>query len=149
MAEQATEQMVVAASPAACFAVASDVERYPRWAADVKEVHVEERDDLGRPRRVTFRAAAFGRSTSYTLVYDFDQAPGRLAWRQVSGDLTSKLDGSYTFAPSSGGGTDVLYTLEVELRVPLPGFIKRRAQTRIMHIALAQLKSQVESSVSA
>lgn len=149
MAEQATEHMVVAASPAACFAVASDVERYPQWAADVKEVRVDERDEEGRPRRVTFRAAAFGRSTSYTLLYDYDQAPGGLAWRQVGGDLTAKLDGSYTFAPSSGGGTDVLYTLEVELRVPLPGFIKRRAQTRIMHIALAELKSQVESSVSA
>ena len=149
MAEQANERMVVAAAPAACFAVVSDVERYPQWAADVKAVRVDERDAQGRPWRVTYRAAAFGRSTSYTLLYDYSGGPTTLAWKQVAGDLTAKLDGSYTFTPSSGGGTDVLYTLEVELRVPLPGFIKRRAQSRIMHIALASLKDRVESSITA
>jgi hypothetical protein len=32
--------------------------------------------------------------------------------------------------------------------VPLPGFIKRRAQSRIMHTALEELKARVESSVT-
>ncbi len=148
MAEQATERMVVSAAPAACYEVVGDVERYPSWAADVKTVHVQERDDEGRPKLVTFRAAAFGRSTSYTLAYDYSAAPRVLAWRQIAGDLTSKLDGSYTFEPSGDGGTDISYTLDVELRVPLPGFIKRRAQSRIMHIALASLKSRVESTIT-
>jgi ribosome-associated toxin RatA of RatAB toxin-antitoxin module len=149
VAEEAIERMVVAATPASCFAVASDVEQYPLWAADIKAVHVDDRDDAGRPSRVTFRAAAFGRSTSYTLVYDYKDAPDCLAWRQVAGDLTGKLDGSYRFSAASSGGTEVLYTLEVELRVPLPGFIKRRAQSRIMHIALDSLKSRVESTITA
>ena len=148
MAEQATELMVVGAPPAACYVVVGDVERYPAWAADVKAVHVDERDGEGRPTLVTFRAAAFGRSTSYTLAYDYAAAPHRIAWRQVAGDLTSKLDGSYSFEPAGDGGTEVAYTLEVELRVPLPGFIKRRAQSRIMHIALASLKSRVESPIT-
>ena len=148
MAEQATERMVVSASPAACFEVVGDVERYPSWAADIKAVHVQERDGEGRPTLVMFRAAAFGRSTSYTLAYDYGDAPRTLAWRQVSGDLTSKLDGSYSFAEADDGGTEVAYTLEVELRVPLPGFIKRRAQSRIMHIALASLKNRVELPIT-
>jgi hypothetical protein len=66
----------------------------------------------------------------------------------VAGDLTSRLDGEYRFEPSSDGGTEVTYTLEVGLRVPLPGFIKRRAQSRIMHTALEELKARVESSVT-
>jgi ribosome-associated toxin RatA of RatAB toxin-antitoxin module len=140
--------MVVAASPQQCFAVVSDVERYPEWAADIKEVTVDERDDQARPLAVTFRAGAFGRSTSYTLAYDLSAAPRTLAWKQTAGDLTSKLDGSYTFDPSGDGGTEVVYALEVELRVPLPGFIKRRAQSRIMHTALAELKARVESSLT-
>ena len=148
MAESATERMVVAASPDQCFAVVSDLERYPEWAADIKEVAIDSDDDESRPLSATFRAGAFGRSTSYTLVYDYSDAPRTLAWKQTAGDLTSKLDGSYTFEKVGEGTTQVTYTLEVELRVPLPGFIKRRAQSRIMHTALEELRARVESSLT-
>ena len=145
MAELATHRMVVAATPEQCFAVVGDIERYTEWAADIKAVTVARRDAQARPVEVTFRAGAFGRSTSYTLVYDYSDAPRTIAWKQMAGDLTSKLDGDYRFRPAPDGGTEVTYTLEVELRVPLPGFIKRRAQSRIMHTALEELKARVES----
>ena len=148
VAELATERMVVTATPAQCFAVVSDIERYPEWAADIKEVVVQRRDDEGRPAEVTFRAGAFGRSSSNTLVYDYSGAPKTLSWRQTAGDLTSRFDGEYRFEATGDGGTEVTYTLAVELRVPLPGFIKRRAQSRIMHTALEDLKSRVESSLT-
>ena len=146
MAEQATERMTVSASPLRCFEVSSDIGAYPQWAADIKDVIVEERDDEGRPTLVTFRAAAFGRSTSYTLAYDYSEAPGVLSWVQTQGDITSKLDGRYVFAAAPGGGTEVSYHLEVEMKVPLPGFIKMRAQSRIMSIALRELRARVEST---
>jgi ribosome-associated toxin RatA of RatAB toxin-antitoxin module len=145
VAEQATERMVVAATPARCFDVSSDIGAYPEWAADIKEVTIDERDEQGRPKVVTFRAAAFGRSTSYTLAYDYSEAPEVLAWVQTRGDITSKLDGRYVFAPNGDGSTEVTYHLEVEMKVPLPGFIKMRAQSRIMSIALRELKARVES----
>ena len=146
MADQATEHMSVSASPERCFSVVADIEQYPEWAADIKEIVVEERDDEGRPLLVTFRAAAFGRSTSYTLRYDFSEAPHVLSWKLTKGDITSKLDGSYVFEPSEGSGTEVTYHLEAELRVPIPGFIKMRAQSRIMSTAMRELKARVESS---
>jgi len=148
VAEMATERMVVAATPDQCFAVVSDLERYPEWAADIKQVTIESRDGEGRPTAVTFRAGAFGRSTSYTLAYDYSDAPRGLAWKQTAGDLTAKLDGAYVFEPAGESTTQVTYTLEVELRVPLPGFIKRRAQSRIMHTALEELRARVESSLT-
>ena len=147
MADTATQQMSVAAPPEECFAVAADLERYPEFFNDIKEVEVKERDDLGRPLLVTFRAAAFGRSTSYTLAYDYSDAPHTLAWKLTEGDITTKLDGSYVFDPAEGGGTDVTYHLEAELRVPIPGFIKMRATSRIMSYALRDLKAQIESSL--
>jgi ribosome-associated toxin RatA of RatAB toxin-antitoxin module len=146
VAEQATERMVVSATPERCFEISADIAAYPQWAADIKDVTIEERDEQGRPKVVTFRAAAFGRSTSYTLAYDFSEAPQVLAWVQTRGDITSKLDGRYVFAPNGSGGTEVTYHLEVEMKVPLPGFIKMRAQSRIMSIALRELKARVESS---
>ena len=145
MAEHATERIVVSATPARCYEVSSDIASYPSWAADIKEVTVDERDHEGRPTLVTFRAAAFGRSTNYTLAYDYSEAPGVLAWIQTEGDITNKLDGRYVFTPAPDGGTEVTYHLEVEMKVPVPAFIKMRAQSRIMSIALRDLKARAES----
>ena len=146
MADTATEHMSVAAPPERCFAVVADLERYPEWAADIKEVEVKERDEQGRPQLVTLRAAAFGRSTSMTLAYDYAQAPHVLAWKLTQGDITTKWDGSYVFEPNGDGGTDVTYHVEAELRVPIPGFIKMRATSRIMATAMRELKARVEST---
>ena len=150
MGEHATQQIVINAPPQACFDVAVAFERYPEWAADVKEVVVSERDASGRPSVVRYRAAAFGRSTGYTLRYDYDDAPQRLSWVEVEGDITDKLDGVYEFAPADGGeATEVTYHLEAEVRIPLPSFVKRRAAVMITHTALRELKARVEGSRTA
>ena len=120
VAEQATERMVVSATPARCFEVRSDIEAYPEWAADIKEVTIESRDDEGRPGWSPSAPQAFGRSTSYTLAYDYSEAPGCSSWVQTRGDITSKLDGRYVFAPAATRRTEVTYHLEVEMKVPLP-----------------------------
>ena len=147
MADHALEQTVIEASPAQCYAVASDVETYPDWAPDIKAVTVVERDDQDRPSLVAYRAAAMGHSTSYTLRYDYSDAPRRLAWVLESGDIARKLDGYYDFAPVAGdpSRTDVSYELVVELVFPLPVFIKRRAELKIIHTALRDLKHRVET----
>jgi ribosome-associated toxin RatA of RatAB toxin-antitoxin module len=139
--------MVVDASPGRCFEVVADIEHYPDWVSDLKEVHVLERDDEERPVVVSFRAAAFGRSTTYTLVYDYANAPTEFGWVQREGDITNRLDGYYRFNDAPGGGTEIVYQLVVELRVPLPGFIKRRAEGLILHAAIKDLKARVESGV--
>jgi ribosome-associated toxin RatA of RatAB toxin-antitoxin module len=145
VAEQATEHTTVSAPPERCYEVVTDIERYPEWAADIKQVTVLERDAEGRPLACAFRAAAFGRSTSYTLVYDYSEAPHVVSWHLTEGDITTKLDGRYVFDPAQGGGTDITYHLEVELRVPIPGFIKMRAASRIISTALRELEARVES----
>ena len=144
MTERAVESISVAADPDTVFAVAVDLEDYPEWVGDLKSVIVTERDDKGRPLVATFRAAAFGRSSTYSLRYDYREAPTVLSWVMVEGDLTSKLDGSYRFDPADGG-TLVTYQLEVELRVPIPGFVKQRAAQRIQGTALRELKARAES----
>ncbi|MCL4449594.1 MAG: SRPBCC family protein [Actinobacteria bacterium] len=146
MAEQAKEKMIVQASLQHCYEIVADFERYVDWAADIKEVTVLERDVEGRPKVVEFRAAAFGRSTSYTLSYDYSAAPNQLSWWQTRGDLTAKLDGSYSFKEIAHGQCEVVYLLEVELHLPLPGFVKRRAQARIVSTALKELKARIEST---
>jgi ribosome-associated toxin RatA of RatAB toxin-antitoxin module len=141
--DQATDTEHVAASASRCFDVAVDFERYPEWARDVKEANVLERDASGRATKVEYRASALGRSTHYTLSYDYSQAPERISWSLVEGDIMRVIYGAYTFSPS-GDGTDITYSLKIELIVPLPGFVKRRAEVRILH-TLKELKTRAES----
>jgi len=148
MIDHATQRTLIDATPEECFAVVLDFERYPDWATDVKQVSVERRDDDGRGGDVLFRAAAMGRSTTYTLRYFYGSNPLRIAWKLVEGDLTRKLDGEYEFVPGDGGGTEVVYHLEADLAVPMPGFVKRRAESRIIRTALDDLRHRVEATVS-
>jgi uncharacterized membrane protein len=132
----------------ACFEVGLDLEAYPEWVNGISSVQVEERDDLGRPVRARFEATGMGRQTAYVLAYDLSGAPNRLAWTMVEGDLTSRLEGAYLFepAPAAGEGedaTDVTYELIVDLTVPLPGFVKRRAEDKIVEAALQRFKDRV------
>lgn len=143
MPQRATESITVYASPATVFAVVTDFEHYGDWVSDLKRVEVVTRDDEGRALDVEFRAAAFGRSTTYTLRYDYSNAPKELSWRQVEGDLTETLNGRYVF-DGDGEETKVTYDLEVELLVPIPTFIKSRAAYRIQTQALRELKAQAE-----
>jgi ribosome-associated toxin RatA of RatAB toxin-antitoxin module len=141
--QRATESITVHASPETIYAVVTDFEHYADWVSDLKRIEVVTRDDQGRGLEVEFRAAAFGRSTTYTLRYDYAKAPNVLSWRQVQGDLTETLNGRYTF-DADGEETRVTYDLEVELLVPIPTFIKSRAAYRIQTQALRELKAQAE-----
>jgi ribosome-associated toxin RatA of RatAB toxin-antitoxin module len=144
-AETTNERMLVNGSLERCYAVVADVESYPEWVGDLKTVEVVERDGDNRPMAVAFRAAAFGRSTTYTLEYDYSAAPDELSWVQRSGNLTTRLDGHYRFEAVDSGTTQVTYELNVELKVPIPGFVKRRAEGHIIHAAVRDLKKRVEA----
>jgi len=145
MADQATETLEIAASADVIADVLMDFDAYPTWARDLKGVTVESRDAQGRGHEVTFRAAAMGRSTSYTLRYEYQDAPRTIAWTLVRGDIMRHLDGSYVLTPVATDQTLVTYHLTVDLVVPLPGFVKRRAQSKIVHTALRELRARVGS----
>ncbi|HEX3539785.1 MAG TPA: SRPBCC family protein [Acidimicrobiales bacterium] len=146
MEEQVVERAMIRATPEDLFAILTEFESYPSWSSDVKAVRVLERDDEGRGTKVVFRVAAFGRSTSPTLAYDYGGAPFRLSWAQVAGDLTRRYDGSYSFEASTAGDaeTEVRYQITVDLRVPLPGFVKRRAESLVGVKVLRELKARAE-----
>lgn len=145
MADQAHEQIHVQASPALCFGYAADFEEYPAWAKDVKDVTVHARDEGGRGTRVEYRAAALGRSIRYTLDYDWSEAPRAFTWSLVEGEMLRALDGRYEFAPD-GDGTLVTYDLHLDLALPMPGMVKRRAGALIVHNALQELKRAAEAT---
>jgi ribosome-associated toxin RatA of RatAB toxin-antitoxin module len=145
MTDTASERIRIEAPADRCYDVAVDYESYPEWLRDVKEAKILESDSEGRGVRVEYRAAALGKSIRYVLAYDYTAAPAAFSWKFVEGDMLRRLDGTYSFEPDGQGSTRVQYDLEVELAMPLPGLVKRRAAGLIMGSALKELKKQVEA----
>jgi ribosome-associated toxin RatA of RatAB toxin-antitoxin module len=88
VAQRATESIVVNAAPEVVYSVVTNFPDYVNWVSDLKDVTVLESDSAGRPLEVEFRAAAYGRSTTYTLRYDYSRSPEQLNWSQTRGDIT-------------------------------------------------------------
>jgi ribosome-associated toxin RatA of RatAB toxin-antitoxin module len=143
MTEQTHERIEIRATPERCWAVALDIAHYPEWAKDVKEAGVLEVDADGRPARAEFRVAAMGRSIHYIIGYDYSGAPHSFSWKLEHGDMLRQLDGTYSFT-ADGDITRVTYDLAVDITMPLPGLIKRRAAGLITGNALKELKKAVE-----
>ena len=63
--------------------------------------------------------------------------------------MLSAMDGSYSLDAVDAGRTRVTYQLSVELKLPLLGMLKRKAEKVIVDTALKGLKRRVESQVGA
>ncbi len=142
----------VEASIQECFDVGADVASYPEWIESLSSVEILSTDELGRPAEVGYEAAGIGRRTSYILAYDFGEAPHRISWHLIRGDLTREIEGSYRFRDvtedGAGSLTEVDYELGIDMTVPLPGYVQRRAEDKIMEAALRRFKRRVESFTS-
>lgn len=146
--EHTGASVVVQAKVEDCYAVCVDIGRYPEWVENLRTADILTTDELGRPRTVRFEAAGLGRMTSYVLEYDLSDAPHRLGWSLVAGDLTRAIEGRYLFHDMTEDSamplTEVDYELTIDLAVPLPGFVKRRAEDKIVRAALSRFKQRVE-----
>ena len=148
MSDHATERKIINATPQQCFDVITDFESYPEWAEDVKSVSVLEIDESGLGGDVRVRAAAMGRSTTYTLRYYYGSNP-RIAGDKLR-DITKKIEGEYEFIPlDNGTKTEVAYHLAADLAILIPGFVKRRAESRIVRAALEALSARIDSVATA
>ena len=113
MAETATEIITIDAPHERVWQIALDLESYPMWAHDIKDVNIRATDEEGRPLEVEFRASALGRSTHYTLKYDFTNAPHEMGWSMLSGDIQRSIDGVWRFEADGGyfyGSDQLIYT---------------------------------------
>jgi hypothetical protein len=81
---------------------------------------------------------------TYVLGYDWD-GDAAVRWHLAEGgSVISAMDGGYVLA-DTGGGTETTYELSVDIRIPMPGLLKRRAEKTIIDTALRGLKNRVES----
>ncbi len=143
MADSASSTIIIDADPATIMGVIADFERYPQWADLIRSAEILETGSDGRPASVRFVLDAGVVKDQYTLAYTWSGDTG-VRWHLVEGGGQKSQDGSYTLQPV-GGSTRVDYTIAVELKMPVLGMFKRRAEKVIMDTALKGLKKRVES----
>lgn len=143
MSDKASDSVVINATPDQIMAVILDLEAYPAWSDDIKDVEVLSSDDEGRPVEAHFDVDARVAQIDYTLRYDHSPDNG-VTWTLSEGDVLRQLDGEYILEPE-GDATRVTYNLEADIAMPVPGFLKKRATRTILETGLKGLKRRVES----
>ncbi|MFF3390573.1 SRPBCC family protein [Streptomyces sp. NPDC002669] len=144
MAEHTSSSITIEAAPADVMGVISDFDRYPEWTGEVKEAEVLSTDDQGRAEKVRLVLDAGAIKDDHTLAYTWT-GDHEVSWTLVKSQMLRAIDGSYVLAPLGGDRTQVTYRLTVDVKIPMLGMIKRKAEKVIIDRALAGLKKRVES----
>ena len=82
------------------------------------------------------------RDRDYTWDLEED-GQGVVSWTLVRGDVLKAMTGSYTLS-GDATGTTVVYRLSVDVKIPMPGLLKRKAEKSIISGALGGLKKRCE-----
>ena len=146
MADRTESTIFIDAEPGDVLDVIADFDGYPEWTGAVRRTEVLVCDDLGWAEQVRFVLDAGALRDTYTLEYEWDvdeDGLGTVTWGLVEASILKAMDGSYRLRRADGG-TEVTYTLAVEVRMPMLGMLRRKAEKTIIDTALNELKKRVE-----
>jgi ribosome-associated toxin RatA of RatAB toxin-antitoxin module len=146
MADRTESRITIQAPAAAVLDVIADFDAYPEWTGAVKQTETLVSDADGWAEQVRFVLDAGAIKDTYTLGYDWDvdqDGSGTVSWHLVEGQMLKAMEGAYELR-STGDGTDVTYRLAVDLKIPMLGMLRRKAEKVIIETALNELKKRVE-----
>ncbi len=126
-----------------CFDAITDYETFPKWQSAVVDTEVLDWDEQGRGKRVRLFIDAKVRKVDYTLDYRYDE-PGRIEWDFVEGNGINDADGHYLLEDLGDGRTRATYNLGLEVGIPLPGPVARRAHRSTLKASVEDLKREAE-----
>ncbi len=145
MADQTASSIVIDAPADRIMAVIADLPAYPQWSDGIASVTVlSVYEDDNRPADARFVLDSGAIKDTYELEYDWD-GDTKVTWTLTKGDMLTAMDGTYELAPNGDGTTTVHYRLSVDVKIPMIGMIKRKAEKVIVDTALKGLKKRVES----
>ncbi len=136
MAEHTSSSITIEAAPADVMGVIADFARYPDWTGEVKEAEVLKSDDQGRAEQVRLVMDAGAIKDDHTLAYtwtgdnEVSLDPGQVP------DAARRWTAPTSSSRRAAGATEVTYQLTVDVKIPMLGMIKRKAEKVIIDRAL-------------
>jgi hypothetical protein len=139
----AEHSVEIAAPIETCFEAITDYETFPGWQGAVVDTEVLDWDGNGRGKRVRLFVDAKVRKVDYTLDYRYEE-PERIEWDFVEGNGINDADGHYIFEDLGNGRTRATYKFGLEVGIPLPGPVARRAHKSTLKGSVEDLKREAE-----
>jgi ribosome-associated toxin RatA of RatAB toxin-antitoxin module len=136
------------ATPRQVYDVVVDFPAYPRLFPELKEARVLSTN--GAVVRVEFRAQIV-MPIRYVLDLTCSGEPGEggaltISWTYVEGEIVTSSTGGWRFTPA-GDGTDVDYTVSLDVKAPLPGFVLRKVTDGLVSASIPNMFSSLEREV--
>jgi ribosome-associated toxin RatA of RatAB toxin-antitoxin module len=149
MPPDAAQEVVVeiAATPAQCFEVLLDFERYPEWSSAVTGARIVARDAQGVGRIVEFLIDAKVKTIRYVLEYAYKK-PSQLTWKSIDGDVQS-IEGAYRLRKLGADRTAAACRQEIKLGFWLPGPLRKLAERTALTQSVTEFRDEVERRLAA
>jgi hypothetical protein len=146
VAEQTEGSITINASAGDVMAVIEDYEAYPEWN-DLRSVEIRSTDSQGRGSEVEMAAKApvLG-DVKYVLKYEYKPDNGGVSWttKEIVEGGIKDITGEYDLEELDEAETKVTYRMAIDLKMKVPGFIRRQGEKTIVDGALKGLKKRVE-----
>lgn len=146
MSDWTQASLTIAAPRELVLTVLGDLEAYPQWNDEFASVRVLARDPEGRPRSVRIRLESPALRDEFVLDYVWHGDAGMEWVLTEEGQVLRRLDGAYRLTDLGDGTTKVGYQLTVDVKVPLIGALKRKAEKTVIDRALRGLRQRVEET---
>jgi ribosome-associated toxin RatA of RatAB toxin-antitoxin module len=152
MAESVSESIKINATPEEVMAVIADLADYPNWSQGFTGVEIITTHGDGAAKDAAFTISTPLGKDTYEISYVWEGNDG-VTWTLNSDDegkpkssMMKRLIGSYTLEADGpkGEATKVIYELEIDPKIPMMGFMKKKAAATIADQALNGLKKRVE-----
>ena len=140
MAVKDSREVVIEASPEEILAVIADVKSAPTWSSQYQSAEVLDTYKDGRPKQVKMKVKAAGITDEQTVEYIWGE--NTAGWTLIKAGQLKTQNARYTLTPQ-GDKTKVRFDIEVDLSIPLPGFIVKQAIKGAVDTATNGLRKQV------
>jgi ribosome-associated toxin RatA of RatAB toxin-antitoxin module len=145
MATSDSREVVIDASPEEILDIIADVEATPEWSPQYQSAEILETGDDGRPRRVKMKVKTAGVTDEMEIQYTWSD--DKVSWTLIKSGALKAQDASYTLTPlrdTDPEKTRVRFDITVDLSIPMPGFVLKRAMNGGTESATEGLRKQVQ-----
>ena len=143
MAVSGVKEFEIKADPATVMQAVAAVDRLPEWSSAHKKITIESTHDDGRPHRVRMAVSILGINDEQVVDYTFE-GDEKVTWTLVESGQQNQQEGSYVLTPTDSG-TKVTFELTIDPKIPLPGFLVKKAQKTALETASKGLTKFVEN----
>ncbi|WP_458319304.1 SRPBCC family protein [Mycolicibacterium brisbanense] len=140
MAVRASREVVFDAPAKAIMDVLADVDALPTWSSVHRQVEIVDRYPDGKPHHVRATMRLLGITDKEMLEYHWGDT--WMVWDAEENLQQRGQHVEYNLTPEIDK-TRVRFDITVDVSVPLPEFIVRRAKKVVLHVALDRLRQRV------